>query len=822
MAVMQKSSLFDDLFFEDVKQATHQEVKKQLSKAGKLRTSKNGVISEIPISEKLKRIEKAVYEVLGRYKGFVKCVRTEEEYFSYVDKAVGVGYLNIDTETNNSLDPLTCKIMGLCLYMPNTRPVYVPINHTKVGTDILLDNQISEETARKGLEKIADSETKCIYHNGKFDLRVIYNTLGLYMPIWWDTMIASQLLDENEKAGLKRQYHIHINPTVDTYNIEALFEGIPYAWVDPEVFALYSAIDSYDTYKLQQYQQKVFEEEGMERLYSLFRNIEMPIVTVTAKMEDYGIVVDTEILDKLNDKYKKNASFYLDRLNAMLEPYRKDVEYYQSIRKLDTPINFDSTDQLNVVLYDILKSKQSDEFGRSTKKEALVSLNSEFTNTVLQYRHYNKIVTSFTGTMKEWISPKDCRLHAKFNQMGEEEKNVRTGRFSSKEPNLQQVSSHDFTLRMTFKASEGCCIVGSDFSAQEPRLLAHMANEEKLKETFEKGRDPYATISQFVFHKDYWECMETHEDGTPNPEGKKLRKKAKNLMLGITYGMGARHMSDIMGIDIDECKEILNEFAKMFPALKEFTAYNEKTAKERGYVEDYMGRRRHLPDAMKEELEVRAKKQVIPDANVFFDCDNKDSLLKVPDEDAIRMWTEKYHEFMNSGRWSAKKEFKELAKKNDIDLFDNGAFISKTLTQCTNSRIQGSASTLTKKAMVAIDNDPLMKQYGFRLMIPVHDELLGECPIENREAVEKRLTELMINSALPECSVKMKCDAYVVKHWYEDEASNEIHKMYNEKIAKGAESETAIKSICDEFPELKEETIRKMCDGTFDVLSEDI
>lgn len=454
MAVMQKSSLFDDLFFEDVKQATHQEVKKQLSKAGKVRASKDNILSEIPISERLKRIEKAVNEVLGRYKGFVKCIRTEEEYFSFIDKANGVGYLTIDTETDNSLDPLTCKVMGLCLYIPNTRPVYVPINHTKSGTDILLENQISEETARKGLERISNSDTKCIYHNGKFDLRVIYNNLGMYMPIWWDTMIASQLLDENEKAGLKRQYHIHINPTVDSYNIETLFEGIPYAWVSPEVFALYSAIDSYDTYKLQQYQQKVFEEDGMERVYSVFRNVEMPTVTVTARMEDYGIALDTEFLAKLDKKYKERSSFYLKRLNDTLEQNKTEIAYYQSIGKLDNPVNFDSPEQLKVLLYDVLKTKPSEENGRSTDKDTLKELNTPFTKAILEYRHFKKLIDSFTKPLPDWVSKKDGRIHANFNQMGREENNVRTGRFSSTSPNCQQLPSHDLTLRMAFKASD--------------------------------------------------------------------------------------------------------------------------------------------------------------------------------------------------------------------------------------------------------------------------------------------------------------------------------------------------------------------------------
>ena len=286
--------------------------------------------------------------------------------------------------------------------------------------------------------------------------------------------------------------------------------------------------------------------------------------------------------------------------------------------------------------------------------------------------------------------------------------------------------------------------------------------------------------------------------------------------------MGAKHMATVLGVGIEECKQILAEFEKMFPKIKEFTSFNEKFAKENGYVEDYLGRIRHLPDAMKSEIEVRAKKSIITDASVFFDIDNNSAVLEIPDDELTAMWTKRYEDFMSKGRWNAKNEFKKMAKDNNIDLFDNGGFISKTVTQCTNARVQGGSASLTKKAMVAIDNDPIMQKCKFQLMIPVHDELIGECPIEFKDIVEKRLSEIMIASALPECSVKMKCDAYVVKHWNEDETSNEIYKMYNEKISKGVESEKAIRSICDEFSELKEETIRKMCDGTFDVLEEDI
>ena len=131
--------------------------------------------------------------------------------------------------------------------------------------------------------------------------------------------------------------------------------------------------------------------------------------------------------------------------------------------------------------------------------------------------------------------------------------------------------------------------------------------------------------------------------------------------------------------------------------------------------------------------------------------------------------------------------------------------------------------------MVKIYNDEEMRNLGFRILIPVHDELLGECPIENADKVEKRLAELMIEAGKPECSVSMKVDTYVVKHWYQDEVYNNIRKDYNEYITGNPKKnivpiseEEAYNKLCNKYPELLPQTIRNMCNGTFDILSESI
>ena len=175
-----KSSLLDDF---EIPVITHETIKEQLVKISKTHNVQRKSGQNLTLPERLKQIETEIYKVLGRYKGFVKVITNAEDLNAYIDKAIKVDYLAFDTETNNSLDPLTCKVMGLCLYIPNTRPVYVPLNHCLPGTDTLLENQVSEEDATKALKKLKEKNTKVIYHNGKFDIRVINNTLGFYMPI---------------------------------------------------------------------------------------------------------------------------------------------------------------------------------------------------------------------------------------------------------------------------------------------------------------------------------------------------------------------------------------------------------------------------------------------------------------------------------------------------------------------------------------------------------------------------------------------------------------------------------------------------------------
>ena len=367
-------------------------------------------------------------------------------------------------------------------------------------------------------------------------------------------------------------------------------------------------------------------------------------------------------------------------------------------------------------------------------------------------------------------------------------------------------------------------IVGGDFSAQEPRLLTSLCQDKGLLDNWNNNRDIYATIMSAIKKIDYWESMEHWEDGTPNPTGAKMRKMGKGIVLGISYGMGAKLLASILGVSIDECKEILVEFNKMFPNVSKFMKENEEKVKKLGYVEDYMGRRRHLTHFNDKELVFKAYRKEYVNSDLFIDTDIG-NMIDVYDEKLSKEWQDRFDND-TSYSFTKKQKFKEEAKINNVEVFDNGAFISAASTQCKNAPIQASAASLTKKAMAKIFNDSRMNELGFRMLIPIHDEILGECPLANAEEVAKRLASLMIESAKPECTVPMKVDTYCVNRWYADEVSNEIRDTYitlitgdSKKNIAPISEEDAYNQLRADYMELSEDVFKSMCDGTYDVLS---
>lgn len=825
------ASLWGDEFTVNSSRVQTKKVIDKVNKPIAAKSRKKALNPDLEIDQRLSAIYLEVDRILGSYKENTEVIFGIEEFSSYITDSIKNGAIAIDTETNNSLDPLTCKIMGLCIYTPRNKNAYIPVNHINRVTKDKLENQVTEEQIKTELQRLIDNNVKIIMHNGKFDYEVIKCTCDIELPIYWDTMIGARILNENERAGLKEQYITKIDSSIEKYDIEHLFEKVQYEIVDPSVFALYAATDAFMTYKLYEYQLREFSKEENKKLFNLFMTIEMPIVIVSAEMELTGICLDIEYAKRLSVKYHKLLDDCNSRINTELNKFQDKINSWKltddaikrpskktgegfgksKLEQLEDPINTASTTQLSILLYDILGVEKGidKKSPRGTGEEILKKIAEKYPelsicNLILEHRGLLKLINTYIDKLPKCQSVKDNRLHAHFNQIGAD-----TGRFSSSDPNLQNIPSHNNEIRMMFTARPGYILVGSDFSQQEPRLLANYAKDENMINAYIDGKDLYAVMASKVYNNKYEDNKEFYPDGTMNPEGKKRRTNMKSLLLGLMYGRGTASIADQIKThkgpatkeDIQEAQKITDDFFNSFPKVRKWIDKTQTDAKKNGYVEDVWGRRRRLPDIQLDKFEIKLKDGTVTNFNPLLGSKGLFTNVNVPIID-------KYKKLCDSCR--SKKDIdsiKSRASNEGVIIKDNGGFISQAERQCVNARVQGGAASMSKRAMIAVHNDKELKDLGFKLLIAVHDELIGECPIESQEEVKKRLSELMINSAKPECLVPMKCDADSFKSWYLDVYSSEILKEYNNLI-KNKSVEDSMKIIIQNHSECTPEQLK--------------
>lgn len=457
--------MVDSLWGDDfIIKKTPKEAKKIIKKISEPKDSSSVVkkavkSKKLSVHEKLAIITENVKKILGRYADNTQVIRTRQELTDYIDIAIKNNVIAVDTETNNSLDPITCKLMGPCLYTPGLKNAYIPLNHVNPDTLERFDWQLTEEDVKEELSRLTD--TKIIMHNGKFDYSVIKCTTGVELSIYWDTMIGAKVLDENERsAGLKQQYIEKIDPSIEKYSIDHLFEDIEYAMVDPEIFALYAATDSYMTYKLYEWQKEKFELPGHERLYSLFRNVEIPVIIPIAEMEMTGVEVDQEYAELLSKKYHKKLDTIdlkiadeLIKLKDQIAQWRltEDANFHpistkankygeylpqkSKAEQLEDPINLASPTQLAILFYDILKCPPVDKkkprgTGEAELKAIEQKLKLPICSLLIERREWVKLITTYIDVIPELAKRwPDGRVRTHFNQYG-----AQTGRMSSSDP----------------------------------------------------------------------------------------------------------------------------------------------------------------------------------------------------------------------------------------------------------------------------------------------------------------------------------------------------------------------------------------------------
>lgn len=352
-------------------------------------------------------------------------------------------------------------------------------------------------------------------------------------------------------------------------------------------------------------------------------------------------------------------------------------------------------------------------------------------------------------------------------------------------------------------------------SAQEVKVFAQTCGDEILLNSLMAGKDLYSEVASKVYNMPYEECCEFRPDGTFNLEGKARRTKSKSIVLGLMYGRGntsiaeqiKHHDGPVTKEDIIEAKGIVDTFFNSYPGAKAWVERMHKQAHERGYVEDIWGRRRRLPDASLPKYEfLPAKKE--SEFNPLIGAAERHIEI---DKRLIEKYTALLDKTRNPN--DRAKIIKQAEQRDKIIIKNNSGFIATAERQSQNSPIQGGAATMTKIAMRNIYQDEELNSYDFHLLIPVHDELIGEAPLYYIEEAKKRMFYLMCNAGKPEFKLPMKCDGDDWSRWYLDVTGQHIRDDYEALVNNGKTEEEAFDEVYEANCEFTREQIKLILDN---------
>ena len=720
------------------------------------------------IANQIASITDVVDKYLGKYKDVYQPIQDLGVLHDYISECIGNGYISIDTETDG-LDPLQNHIAGICIYTPNQKGSYIPLNHINYITNEPLKHQLIVDDVAKEFDRLLKAKPYIDMFNSSFDIRVLRNQANIKdIYCTWDGYLAQRLLNENEPSNALKKLHQKyiLNGEEDEFRFDELFRGVVFTKIPISTAYLYASHDPVVTKELCDYQRQFMradsDRDDMKRLYWVMDKIEMPLVKVVADMEDMGIKLDLSYNEMLKEKYHKLLDDAENEFYDVCSHYQKQIDTYVAKNpnaKLDTPINISSPTQLAILLYDILGIDTVDKKSpRGTGVEILTKIDNDIAKAVLKYRGVEKLISTYIDKLPECVNPNDGRVHCKFNQYGAD-----TGRMSSSDPNLQNIPSHNSEIRQMFVASDGYVLMSSDYSQQEPSCLASFCKEAGSDALFDarfKGNDLYSEVASACFNMPYEMCCEFDKDGNKNPkEYKERRSQAKPILLGILYGRGDKSVAEQLHCSVEEAQQLKANLFKRFPEIHNFERDSLQMAHDVGYVTTVCGRKRRLPDLQLDEFEFSWIKGKCPYDDPL-DFDNIESIA-VP-QSTVRSYVNK----LQRARFNQKAQIIADARKEGIQITDNGGKIADATRQCVNARIQGSASDLTKLAMINLHNNEHLKELGFRMLIPVHDEVVCECPRENAKECSELLAKVMSDTAQEILHMPFSCDVELSVRWY--------------------------------------------------------
>ncbi|HJN71550.1 MAG TPA: DNA polymerase I [Phycisphaerales bacterium] len=494
-------------------------------------------------------------------------IDTKKKLDALVKRCENATILAVDTETTG-LNPMSAELCGISISLGKGDGAYIP---TKCP-----EKHLEQGVVIESLRAVLEDETVAkIGHNIKYDLVVLQNAGIKVRGTLHDTLIAAWLIDASRSGysmdavalGTLGYECIPISELIGKGKTQVTFDHVPIIDACP-----YAAEDVDITFQLW----NVFEPQlELKNLRSLYDEIEMPLVRVLAAMRIAGVKVDPNELER----QRQNISVRIEELQKEIEaasPY---------------PFSPDSPKQLSEVLFNespglgITPIKRGKSF-HSTNVEVLEKLASDpdietqLPSLILEYRKLTKLVNTYLVSLGEAINPKTNRIHASFNQTG-----TSTGRLSSSDPNLQNIpirSDVGREIRRAFIPENGNMFIAADYSQVELRMLAHLSGDEALKQAFLEGQDIHRAVASEVF-------------GTAIDEvSSEQRSAAKAVNFGIVYGITAWGLARQLDCDPNRASAIIDDYKSRFRGIQSFLDECVTQAKEHGYVETIMRRRRTI------------------------------------------------------------------------------------------------------------------------------------------------------------------------------------------------------------------------------------
>ncbi len=496
---------------------------------------------------------------VGMAKGETLLIDTDEALLKRISSIPAGSMIAFDTETTG-LNPHTDFLVGFSFSIDGNTGYYVPMMHSYLG----VGSQVSRGVAAQAIREIFNH--RVIGHNIKFDLHFVTRFLEVEsLPVHGDTMVLAWLTDSARSLSMDNLSHSLLNHEMIHFK-DTVKRGENFSSVAIEDACKYAAEDAYITYRLYEVlREQLFLKGGQEALDEA-QNIEFPFLLTLLGMEKVGISVDSHILEIFKIQVSRELSVLTERIHAMC----------------GSVFNLNSPKQLGVILFETLglAHGKKTKTGYSTDEQVLDGLRDEHEviPLLLQYREYHKLYSTYIEPLIA-LAQHDpySRIYTSFVQTG-----TATGRLSSKNPNLQNIPAKTalgLRIREAFVAPAGKKLIGIDYSQIELRLLAHFSEDTVLVNAFNAGHDIHMQTAIALFGE---------EDASAK------RHIAKTVNFGLLYGMGQKKLSDTLGITTKEAKAIIERYFETFSSVKEYFSAIVEQAKEIGYVETLLHRRRYF------------------------------------------------------------------------------------------------------------------------------------------------------------------------------------------------------------------------------------